>query len=111
MCADEKVAARSHGQLFQDVGPLDFRHVMLQHLPHRGPGLDYGVGFQPFSEKITARVFAIRKIDIAHVIDDLSIDLLRSALVETAIAGLHVENGDLQPLGRDHRKAAVGVAE
>src|SRR5258708_17066050 len=105
MRTDKKVALRRHAELFQDAGALDFRHVVPQHLPHRRPGLDYRVGFQPFGKKIAACVLAIGKIDVAHVVDDFSVDLLRSALAETAVARLHVENRDLPPLCRDARKA------
>src|SRR5882672_12345482 len=82
MRTDQKVAVRRHRELFQDARALDFRYVVLQHLSHRRPGLDYGFGFQAFREKITARVLAVGKIDVAHVVDDFPVDLLRSALVE-----------------------------
>ena len=45
------------------------------------------------------------------VVDDPAVDLLGHALVEAAVAGLHVEDRDLAALGGDRREAAVGVAE
>ena len=45
------------------------------------------------------------------MIDDPPIDLLRHALVEAAVPSLHVEDRNLPTLRRDHRQAAVGVAE
>ena len=45
------------------------------------------------------------------MVDDAAIDLLGHPHVEAAVAGLHVEGGDLAPLGRDHRQAAVGIAQ
>ena len=42
---------------------------------------------------------------------DAAVRLLGQALVLAAVARLHVEDGDVEPLGRDGGKAAVGVAQ
>jgi hypothetical protein len=44
------------------------------------------------------------------MVDDLSIQLFRHALIEAAIARLHVENGDLAPLRGDDGKTRIRVA-
>ena len=57
----------------------------------------------------TAGDVAIRHVYIADVVDDLPVDLLGHALVEAAVARLHVEDGNLSALGCDRGKAAIGV--
>ena len=47
----------------------------------------------------------------ADVIDDPAVDLLGHALIEAAVAGLHVEDRNLLPLRGDGGEAAVGVAQ
>lgn len=49
-----------------------------------------------------------------HVRDDVhnaAVGLLGKTLVLAAVACLHVEDGDVEPLGRDRREAGVRVAE
>ena len=49
-----------------------------------------------------------------HVGDDVhnaAVGLLGQALVLAPVAGLHVEDGDVQALGPDDAEAAVGVAQ
>ena len=45
------------------------------------------------------------------MVDDLTVDLLGDALVETPVPGFHVEDGDPAALGGDAGEAAVRVAE
>ena len=47
----------------------------------------------------------------AMLIDDAAVDFLRHALVEAAVAGLHMEDRDLAALGGYGGQAAVGVAQ
>ena len=50
-------------------------------------------------------------VDVGEVVEHLAVELLRHALVEAAVARFHVEDRNLAALGRDHRQAAVGVAQ
>ena len=50
-------------------------------------------------------------VHVGDDIDDTTVGLLGQALVLAAVAGLHVEDGDVQALGRDGGQAAVGVAQ
>ena len=50
-------------------------------------------------------------IHVGDDIDDTAVGLLGQALVLAAVAGLHVENGDMESLGSDDAEAAVGVAK
>ena len=84
---------------------------MVQHLEHRAAGLDHHVRRQALAQQVVARDRAVGEVDVGRVVDDASVDFLRHAHVEAAIAGLHVEGRNLAPLGRNHRHATVGVAE
>ena len=48
---------------------------------------------------------------IGDDVHDTAVRFLRQAFILAAVAGLHVENGDMQPLGTDDGKAAVGIAQ
>ena len=45
------------------------------------------------------------------MIDDAPIDLLRHAIVVTAVSRLHVKNRYVEPLGYQRAQAAVGIAQ
>lgn len=53
----------------------------------------------------------IGHVHVGNDIDDTAVGLLGQALVLAAVAGLHVENGDMESLGSDNAEAAVGVAK
>ena len=61
--------------------------------------------------EVAACVLGVGKVDVGDHVDDASVGLLGQALVLAAVARLHVEDGDVEPLGRDGGKAAVGVAQ
>ena len=45
------------------------------------------------------------------MVDDAAVDFLGNPLVEAAIAGLHVKNGDFPALGGISGEAAIGIAQ
>ena len=55
-------------------------------------------------------MFAVRHVDVGNYIDDSAICLLGQTLVLATVSRFHVENGDMQPLRRNRRKARIGVA-
>ena len=77
--------------------------IVGKHLVHGAADDDDAIGRQTLAEQMGAGDLAIGQVDVADVIDDLAIDLLRYALVKATIAGLHVKHGNLAPLGRDGR--------
>lgn len=56
-------------------------------------------------------MLGVGQVDVGDHIDDAAVGLLGQALVLAAVAGRHVEDGDVEPLGRDGGQAAVGVAQ
>ncbi|MCY1251739.1 hypothetical protein D9M72_655530 [compost metagenome] len=45
------------------------------------------------------------------MVHDTTVGFFGYALVEAAVASLHMEDRNLAALGRNHREAAVGVAQ
>jgi hypothetical protein len=56
-------------------------------------------------------VFGISHIHVRNNIHYTAVCLFRQTLVLAAVAGLHVEDGDVQPLRTDDGQAAVCVAQ
>ena len=56
-------------------------------------------------------MLGVCQINIGNNIHDAAVGFLRQALILTAVAGFHVENGNMQPLGRNGRQAGVGIAQ
>ena len=56
-------------------------------------------------------MFGVAQVDIADVVHDAAVDLLRHAHIEAAVAGFHMEDGDLAAFGRNHGQATVRVAQ
>ena len=50
-------------------------------------------------------------VHVGNDIDDTAVGFLGQALVLAAVAGLHVENGDMESLCSDDAEAAIGVAK
>ena len=94
-----------------DVGALDIGQVLVQHLRHGGAG-DIG----PLLGKAGVRQIPAGMLGVGHVhigddVHDPAVGLLRQALVLAAVARLHVEDGNVQPLGPDDGQAAVGIPQ
>ena len=56
-------------------------------------------------------MLGIAHVHIGNVVHNAAVGFLRQALVKAAVAGFHVEDGNVQPLGRNGGKAAVGIAQ
>ena len=53
----------------------------------------------------------VRHIHVGDDVHNAAVRFLRQALVLAAVASFHMENGDMQALGADDRKAAVRIAQ
>ena len=61
--------------------------------------------------QVAAGVLAVGHVDVGDDVHDAAVGLLGQALVLAPVAGLHVEDWDVQALGPDDAQAAVGVAQ
>ena len=107
----QHVALGLQAELGEDVRRLDLLEVGAQDLRHGRSG-DVGAlrGAAGVLE-VAAGVLGVGKVDVGDHVDDAAVGLLGQALVLAAVARLHVEDGDVQALGRDGGQAAVGVAQ
>lgn len=108
---EQHVLLRLQAELGKDVTRLDLVQVGAKDLCHGRPG-DVGAlrGAAGVLE-VAAGVLGVGQVDVGDHVDDAAVGLLGQALVLAAVARLHVEDGDVQALGRDGGQAAVGVAE
>jgi len=107
----QHVALGLQAELGEDVGGLDLNQICAQDLGH-GRARDVGaLGRAAGVLEVAARVLGVGQVDVGDHVDDTAVGLLGQALVLAAVAGLHVEDGDVEPLGRDGGQAAVGVAK
>ena len=111
VCRQQHVAPGLQSELGEDMGPLNLVKVGAQHLGH-GRARDVGaLGCAAGVLEVAACVLGVGQVDVGDHVDDASVGLLGQALVLAAVARLHVEDGDVQALGRDGGQAAVGVAQ
>ena len=83
----------------------------MQHLGHGAAGHKGALLGGALGIQVAAGMLGIAHVHVGNVVHDAAVGLLRQALVKAAVAGLHVEDGDVQPLGPDGAQAAVGVAQ
>lgn len=107
----QHVALGLQAELGEDVRGLDLAQVGAQDLRH-GRARDVGAlrGAAGVLE-VAAGVLGVGQVDVGDHVDDAAVGLLGQALVLAAVARLHMEDGDVQALGRDGGQAAVGVAQ
>ena len=111
MSAEQHISLGLQPQLAKDAGRLDLLEVRAQHLRHRAARHVSALGSAAGVLQIAAGMLGVGQIHIADYVDDAAVGLLGQALVLAAVARLHVEDGDVQALGRDGGQAAVGVAK
>jgi len=111
VCAHDKIILGGQPKTDQYVRGVDLRHIGMKHLEHRAAGLDEPLRRQPFAKQIFPGNGAVGHVDVAGVVNNLPVGLLRHPLIETAVTCFHVKDRNFATLGRDCRKAAVGIAE
>ena len=108
---EQDIAPFLQTEALVDVGGLDAVEVFVQHFGHGRAG-DVGALFgQTAVGKVAAGVLGVGHVDVGDDIDDAAVGLFGEALVLAAVAGFHVEDGDVEALGADDAQAGVGVAE
>ena len=107
----ENILAFLQAEALVDVAGLDIGEVVVEDLRHGGP-CDIGAFLgQAAVGEVSSCVLRVGHVHVGNDIDDTAVGLLGQALVLAAVAGLHVENGDMESLGSDNAEAAVGVAK
>lgn len=107
----QHVLLRLQAELGEDIGGLDLAQVRAQDLGH-GRARHVGALRRAAGVlQVAAGVLGVGQVDVGDHVDDAAVGLLGQALVLAAVARLHVEDGDVQALGRDGGQAAVGVAQ
>ena len=111
MCRQQHVALGLKAKLGKDVTRLDLVQVGAQDLGH-GRARDVGALRRAAGVlEVAAGVLGVGQVDVGDHVDDAAVGLLGQALVLAAVARLHVEDGDMQALGRDGGETTVGVAQ
>ena len=94
-----------------DVAGHDGVQILVENLGH-GRTCDIGALFgQSALVEIATCVLGVCQINIGNDIHDTAVGLLGEALVLAAVAGLHVENGNVEALGGDGGQTGIGIAK
>ena len=94
-----------------DVRGLYLPQVVVQHLRHRGARYVGTFLRQAALDEVSPRVLRVAQVNVGDDVHDPPVCLLRKALVLAAVARLHVEDRDVEPLGTNNAQAAVRVAQ
>ena len=108
---EQDVFVGLQAQAVQHVATLDLVQVHSQHLGHGGAGLVGALFRQAGVGQVLPGELRVAQVHVGNHVHDPAVGFLRQALVLAAVAGLHVENGDVQPLGGDGRQAGIGVPQ
>ena len=107
----ENVLAFLQAEALVDIAGLDISEVVVEDFRHGGP-CDIGALLgQAAVGEVSSCVLRVGHIHVGDDIDDTAVGLLGQALVLAAVASLHVEDRNMEPLGSDNAEAAVGVAK
>ena len=109
--AEQNVLALFEAEAGVNVARFNLREVLVQNFGHRAAGHVRAFLGQAAVSEVAAGVFGIGHVHIADDVHDAAVGLFGQALVLATVARFHVENRDVQALGRDGGKTAVGVAE
>ena len=94
-----------------DVAGFDVGEVLMEHFGH-GRTCDVGALFgQTAVGEVSAGVLRVAEVDVGDDVDDAAVGFLWQTFVFAAVAGLHMEDGDMEAFGCDGAQAGVGVAE
>lgn len=107
----QNVLSLFQSQAGVDVAGLDFLQVLVEHFGHGTAGDVGALLGQTVLRQVTASMLRVAQIHIGDDVHNAAVGLLRQALVLAAVAGLHMENGDVQPLGADDAEAGVGIPQ
>ena len=107
----QNVLSLFQSQAGVDVAGLNFLQVLVEHFGHGAAGDVGALLGQTVLCQVTAGVLRVAQVHIGDNVHDAAVGLLRQALVLAAVARLHMEDGNVQPLGADDAEAGVGVPQ
>ena len=107
----QNVLALFQSQAGVDVAGFDFLQILVEHFGHGAAGDVGALLGQAVLRQVTAGVLRVAQVHVGDNVHDAAVGLLRQALVFAAVAGFHVEDGDVQPLGADDAEAGVGIPQ
>ena len=108
---EEDILALLQAETLVHIARLNLGEVVVEDLRHRRARHVGALLGQAAVGEIAAGVLGVGHVDITDDVDDAAVGLLGQALVLAAVAGLHVEDGDVETLGADDAEAGVGVAK
>ena len=108
---EQDVLPLLQSQPLVDIGGFDLLQIGVEHLRHGGTGNIGALLGQPAFVEVAPGVLGISKVHIRDDVHDPPVGLLRQTLVLAAVACLHVEDGDVEPLGSDGAEAGVGIPQ
>ena len=108
---EQNVLALFQSQAGVDIAGLDFGQVVVEHFGHGAAGDVGALLGQAILRQVTAGVLRVAQVHVGDDVHDAAVGLLRQALVLAAVARLHVEDGNVQPLGSNDAEAGVGVPQ
>ena len=111
MGGEQDILAFLQSQPGVDVRGLDLSEILMQHFRHRRAGHVGALLREPAVRQVAAGVLRIRHVYVGDDVHDAAVGLLRQTLILAAVARLHVEDRDVQPLRAYHAQAAVGIAQ
>ena len=107
----EDILALLQAEALVDIAGLNIGEVVVEDFRHGG-SCDIGALLgQAAVGEVSSCVLRVGHVHVGNDIDDTAVGFLGQALVLAAVAGLHVENGDMESLCSDDAEAAIGVAK
>lgn len=107
----QNVLALFQSQAGVNVAGLDFLQVLVEHFGHGAAGDVGALLGQTVLRQVATGVLRVAQVHVGDNVHDAAVGLLRQALVLAAVARLHVEDGDMQPLSSNDAEAGVGVPQ
>ena len=96
---EENVFALLQAQSLMHIACFYFCEVLVQDFGHGRAGDVGALTGQAALGEVAAGMLAVCHVDVGDDVDDAAVGLLGQALVLAAVAGFHVEDGDVQALG------------
>ena len=111
MGRQKDVSSLFQSQPAMDIGSANCLQILMQHLCHGRTGYISTLSGQTAFRQIPTGMLGVCHIDIGNNIHNPAVGFLRQTLILAAVACLHVENGNVQPLCGDGTQAGVGISQ